>query len=580
MAFDGITTAALAYELNELLQGGGVSRIVQSEKDELLLTIKNRKTQYRLLMSANASLPLIYLTEEKKEAPLTAPNFCMLLRKHLQGGQILRITQPSLERILIFEIAHRDEMGDLRTKKLIIELMGKHSNIILTDESDTVIDSIKRIPSSVSSVREVLPGRPWFIPDTRGKRSPLAETAGGFRAALSASGAPAGKALYGIYTGLSPLAAEEILYEAGADPRKTSGDLSEAEWTALSEAFLRLMEQVRSAHFQPNAVFENGEPKEYAAFPLQMYPDLASRSFDTMSSCLLSFYGEKEKITRIRQKSANLRHLIATALERTNKKLAIQEKQMKDTEKKDRFRICGELLNAYGYEAEPGAGSMEVLDYNTGEMVTIPLDREKTALENAQRYFEKYSKLKRTAEALSSQIEESRADRDQLEACLTAVDLAEQEADLAEVRRELADFGFAQRERTAKGKVRDAKSRPYLYISSDGFPMYVGRNNYQNEEVSFKIGGGNDWWFHAKGMAGSHVIVKTGGKELPDRTFEEAGALAAWYSRGRKAPKVEIDYTLRKNLRKTAGGKPGFVIYHTNYSLMAVPDISKLRREN
>ncbi len=580
MAFDGITTAALADELNGLLQGGGVSRIVQSEKDELLITIKNRKIQYRLLMSANASLPLIYLTEEKKEAPLTAPNFCMLLRKHLQGGQILRIVQPSLERILIFEIEHRDEMGDLRTKKLIIELMGKHSNIILTDESDTVIDSIKRIPSSVSSVREVLPGRPWFIPDTRGKRSPVDETAEGFRAALAASGAPAGKALYSIYTGLSPLASEEILYEAGVDPRKTPGDLSDTDWRALSEAFLGLMERIRKQQFLPNAVFENGEPKEYAAFPLRMYPDLSARTFSSMSECLLSFYGEKEKITRIRQKSANLRHLITTALERTNKKLAIQEKQMKDTEKKDKFRIYGELLNTYGYEAEPGARSLNVLNYYTGEMLAIPLDHEKTALENAQHYFEKYNKLKRTAEALSSQIEESRADRDQLEACLVAVDLAEQEADLSEIRRELAEYGFAQRERTAKGKVREAKSRPYLYLSSDGFPMYVGRNNYQNEEVSFKIGGGNDWWFHAKGMAGSHVIVKTGGKELPDRTFEEAGALAAWYSRGRKAPKVEIDYTLRKNLRKTAGGKPGFVIYHTNYSLMAEPDISKLRREN
>ena len=304
MAFDGITTAALADELNGLLMGGGVSRIVQSEKDELLLTIKNRKIQYRLLMSANASLPLIYLTEEKKEAPLTAPNFCMLLRKHLQGGQILRIVQPSLERILIFEIEHRDEMGDLRTKKLIIELMGKHSNIILTDESDTVIDSIKRIPSSVSSVREVLPGRPWFIPDTRGKRSPVDETAEGFRAALAASGAPAGKALYSIYTGLSPLAAEEILYEAGVDPRKTPGDLSDTDWRALSDAFLGLMERIRKQQFLPNAVFENGEPKEYAAFPLRMYPDLSARTFSSMSECLRSFYGEKEKITRIRQKSA------------------------------------------------------------------------------------------------------------------------------------------------------------------------------------------------------------------------------------------------------------------------------------
>ena len=294
---------------------------------------------------------------------------------------------------------------------------------------------------------------------------------------------------------------------------------------------------------------------------------------------LLSYYGEKESADRMRQKSADLRHLVTTALDRTNKKCAIQEKQLLQTEKKDKYRIYGEMLNTYGYGAPEGAKSIEVINYYTNEPLTVPLDPTLSASQNAQKYFDRYNKLKRTAEAAAVQLEESRSDREQLEYCLTAIDLAESEADLNEIRRELTEFGFLQKKGPAKkGKAREGKAQPLSFISSDGFTMYVGRNNYQNEEVTFKIGSGNDWWFHAKKMPGSHVIVKTGGRELTDRAYEEAGSLAAYYSSGRKAPKVEIDYTQRKNLHKKNGGKPGFVTYHTNYSLMASPDISNLKK--
>ncbi len=595
MAFDGITTAAVVRELSASLTGGGISRIVQTEKDELQLLIKNNKKQYILFMSANASLPLIYLSDEKKEAPITAPNFCMLLRKHIQGGQITAVTQPGLERVVIFTITHRDELGDLREKKLILELMGKYSNIIFTDEENTIIDSIKRVPASMSSVREVLPGRKWFIP-AQNKTNPLSiEDEADFLSTLSGGSSPdIVRALYGTFTGLSPAAAEEFVFEAGIDPRKTFPDLLPGEQSRLASAFLGHMERIRNGVFTPNIVLKNGEPVEFGVFPYRMYGDEtagsrekpsagpAGYSFiypESVSHMLLAYYGAKDRVTRMRQKSSDLRHLASTALERTNKKFASQQKQLASTAKKDKYRIYGEMLNAYGYEAEDGAKSLSCQNYYTGEPLIIPLDPTMTAQQNAQKYFARYGKLKRTEEALTGQIAETEADREQLESILTSIDLAESEADLHQIRRELSDYGFAQKKSAAKkGAKRESKAAPYEYLSSDGFTMYVGRNNYQNEELDFKIANGGDWWFHVKRATGSHVIVRTMGKEVPDRTFEEAGALASWYSSERKSPKVEVDYTQRKNLRKKNGGKPGFVIYHTNYSLMAVPDISKLKR--
>lgn len=601
MAFDGITTAAVVHELNMKLAGGGISRIVQSEKDELVLTVKSRRQTYRVLMSASASLPLLYLIPANKQAPLTAPNFCMLLRKHLQGGQITRIYQPSLERVVIFEVSHRDELGDLATKNLIIELMGKYSNIILTDNNNKILDSIKRVPASISSVREVLPGRDYFIPGADEKKNPLEADAFSFRDVITSSPHDVVKALYMSYTGLSPIVSEEFAYEAGILPRKKAAELSEDETSKLYRVFGRHMDAVKMGLFEPQIVFADGIPKDFATFPLNLYTgspekvffeeedlstvsDFASESgyssvgFESPSDMLISYYGEKDASVRIRQKSADLRHVITTALDRTNKKFALQEKQLLQTEKKDKYRIYGEMLNTYGYNVPEGAKSIEVINYYTNEPLTIPLDPQLSPRQNSQKYFDRYAKLKRTADALATQIEETRADAEQLEYCLAAIDMAETEGDLVEIRRELGEFGFMQKKSIAKGKAREAKAKPLVFISSDGFTMYVGRNNYQNEEVTFKIGSGSDWWFHAKKMPGSHVIVKTDGRELTDRTYEEAGALAAYYSSGRKAPKVEIDYTERRNLRKKNGGKPGFVTYHTNYSLMATPDISSLRR--
>ena len=574
MAFDGIVIANLAKELNDMLTGGRIYKIAQPEKDELLLTIKNQKNQYRLLLSADAGLPLVYMTESNKQSPMTAPNFCMLLRKHISNGRILEVTQPGLERILRFEIEHLDELGDLCRKTLVVEIMGKHSNIIFCRDDGMIIDSIKHVPAQMSSVREVLPGREYFIPQTQDKQDPLFIDWDQFLNVVFSKPMKLSKALYTSLTGISPLIAEELCFRASLESDQPANTMGDRERLHLFRMFELLMEDVRDARFVPNIVSDGRIPVEFSSIELTQYRDLTRRNYDTISMALEAYYAAKNTVTRIRQRSSDLRRVVQTILDRDRKKYELQQKQMKDTEKKDKYKVYGELINTYGYHVEPGSKSMEALNYYTNEMITIPLDPMLTPLENGQKYFDKYNKLKRTAEALESLLKQTHDQILHLESIGASLDIALSEEDLVQIKEEMVESGYIRRKNTGK-KVK-ITSKPFHYISSDGYHMYVGKNNYQNEELTFKFASGNDWWFHAKGIPGSHVIVKSEGAELPDRVFEEAGRLAAYYSKGREAGKVEIDYTEKKNVKKPNGSKPGFVVYYTNYSLTIEPDLSGL----
>ena len=575
MALDGITIANIVKEMRDALLGGRIAKIAQPEADELLLTVKAPSGQRRLYISASASLPLVYLTDENKPSPFTAPNFCMLLRKHIANGRIVSITQPSLERIIVLGIEHLDELGDLCRKKLVIEIMGKHSNVIFCNEDDRIIDSIKHVPAQMSSVREVLPGRTYFIPDTMHKADPLTISESDFAALLRQKPSALSKALYTSLTGISPVVAEEICFLAGLDSALPPSELSDDLMTHLYRQFSLFLDQVREEDFHPAIYYRNNEPQEFASVPLTHLEGCAYQEFDTISQVLSSYYAVKNRITRIRQKSADLRHIVQTALERNRKKYDLQARQLKDTDKRETYKVYGELLQTYGYQAEPEAKEIEVLNYYTNEMIRIPLDPTKTPLENAKRYFEKYNKMKRTYEALSHLIVETRDEISYLESVSNALDIARTEDDLAQVKEELTQSGYVRRKFTKKKE--KFKSTPLHYISSDGYDMYVGKNNFQNEELTFSFASGNDWWFHAKKVPGSHVIVKSRGEEMPDRVFEEAGKLAAFYSKNNGSEKVEVDYVEKKHVKKVKGQKPGFVIYHTNYSLIADTDISMLK---
>ena len=577
MAFDGITIACIAHELQEKLTGGRISKIAQPEADELLLTVKSREGNFRLLLSADAGLPLIYLTEGNKPGPMTAPNFCMLLRKHISGGRILSVTQPSLERILRFEIEHLDEMGDLCRKYLIVEIMGKHSNIIFCTDTDQIIDSIKHVSAQMSSVREVLPGRTYFIPDTQEKANPLTISEENFTGLVGKKAAKLSKALYTSLTGLSPIAAEEICARAFLDSDRPANSYEQPELIHLYRTFLRFLEPVRSGDCEPAMYYDGKIPVEFSCLPLTVYNHCRKETFSSVSSLLERYYAEKNMLTRIRQKSTDLRRIVQTALERNVKKYDLQAKQLKDTEKREKYRIYGELINTYGYGVEQGSKNFEVLNYYTGEMITVPLDPQIPIQENAKKYFEKYGKLKRTHEAVTTLLKETHAEIEHLRSVQTALDIALQEEDLIQIREELMESGYI-RKRNPGSRRPKITSKPFHYISGDGYHMYVGKNNLQNEELTFQTAKGNDWWFHAKGAPGSHVIVQTNGDELPDSTFEEAARLAAYYSSNRGADKVEVDYVEKKHVKKPNGSRPGFVVYYTNYSMMIDSDISGIQQ--
>ncbi len=575
MAFDGITVSNIVKECNDCLIGSRIYKIAQPEADELLLTLKTEQGQKRLLISAGASLPLIYLTENNKPSPMTAPNFCMLLRKHIQTGRITGISQPGLERVIRIDIEHLDDLNDLCKKTLVVEIMGKHSNIIFCNEDNKIIDSIKHISGMVSSVREVLPGRDYFIPETQNKQDPLTIGKETFLACTFEKAAPLYKALYSTFTGFSPVIAQEICYRAGLDADRPAASFEQADRESLYHAFSALITDIKSKNFSPNIVYENKSPVEFASVKLTMYAADASVSYQSVCALLEQYYAQKNAVTRIRQKSVDLRRIVQTALERNVKKYDLQLRQMKDTEKRNKYKVYGELLNTYGYGVEEGAKSMEAMNYYTNEMITVPLDPFLTPSENAKKYFDKYGKLKRTYEALSELTVEVKQEIEHLESILTALDIALLEEDLVQIKEELTETGYIRRKGNAKKQ--KITSRPFHYISSDGYHMYVGKNNFQNDELTFKFAAGNDWWFHSKTYPGSHVIVKTNGEELPDTTFEEAARLAAHYSKGRDQEKVEIDYTEKKNVKKPNGAKPGFVVYYTNYSMIIDSDISGIQ---
>lgn len=574
MAFDGITVAAIAKELKEALTGGRITKIAQPETDELLLTIKTLDGALRLYISASASLPLIYLTDENKPSPMTAPNFCMLLRKHIGNGRITGVSQPGLERIIHLDIEHLDELGDLCKKKLIVEIMGKHSNIIFCDETYRIIDSIKHVNAQMSSIREVFPGREYFIPDTMAKLNPLTAAQEEFIQTLRDKPSPLGKAIYTSFTGISPVAAEEICWLSGLESHMTAKDLSLDMLAHLYRQFSYYMENVRLGRFQPLIYYDKNAPKEFSAIPLSHFTEYTFQEYDSISQLLKRYYATKNTLTRIRQKSTDLRHVVQISLERNRKKYDLQTRQLKDTENRDKYKVYGELINIYGYSLPAGSKELTALNYYTDQEITIPLDPTMTPQENSQKYFARYNKQKRTFEALTELIKETADDIQYLESISNALDIAMSEADLAQIKEELMQSGYIKRKFTKK-KVK-LTSKPMHYISGDGYHMYVGKNNLQNDELTFSFASGNDWWFHAKGAPGSHVIVKTNGDELPDRTFEDAGRLAAYYSKNRGSDKVEIDYVEKKHVKKPNGAKPGFVVYYTNYSLVIDSDISEI----
>ena len=574
MAFDGITIHGLCYELAKELIGSRISKIAQPENYELIITCKGQAGQKRLFISANPSLPLIYFTGVNKPSPMTAPNFCMLLRKHISGGRISEVQQMGLERVIKIGIEHLDEMGEQAKKFLMIEIMGKHSNIIFCDEDMKILDAIRHVGALTSSVREVLPGRDYFIPSQEGKFDPWSVTDVMFYEDILKRPMPIAGALTSSLVGFSKVAAIDLCERAGADADRPATAITVQARDDLYREFKSLLSRMDEGDYHPVIYYNNKMPSEFSVYPLSSYSDMEEVSCSDISSMLEDFYTKKAAYTLMQQKSSDIRKHIKNLIERESKKLDLQEKQMADTKKLDNIQLYGELLSAYGHDIKAGSKKVTLKNYYNGEDVTIPLDETKSGIENSQAYFDRYAKLKRTKSALEVQLETTRSSLNYLKETLSFAEMCESAEDLEELKKELRDQGYLKKE-TQKGK-KTKPSKPLHFVSEAGYDFYVGKNNYQNEYVTFKIANGGDWWFHAKQMPGSHVIIKGKNEELPDDQFILAAQLAAFYSSGRDSDKLEIDYIQRKFLKKPAGGPPGYLIYHTNYSMVVKPSTEGL----
>lgn len=588
MALDGITTASIIHELKTLLLGGRVDKIHQPLQDEISFQVRgvkqadDKKQNPKILLSANPNNPRIHITQTTKENPMKAPLFCMVLRKHIAGGKITDIYQPDFERIIIIKVESANEMGDRTEKHLILEIMGKHSNIILTDENMKILDSIKRISHEKSSVREVLPNKQYVFPPSQNKKNPLEESKQPFLSNIHLQeGRKIQEFIFQSYVGISPIMASEICHRANLQASMTCAEMTDSFSEALFQAFSSTIAEIKNQNFSYHIYYNQNDMLDFAVLEMQQFQAYQKKSFHTISELLEGFYAERDHIYHIKQKSSDMRRIIQINLERCIRKKELQLKTRKDTKNMDKWKKKGELITANIYSISQGMTILSTTDFYEEDMPTIEiaLDPTKSPSENAQAYFSKYNKAKRTLTALEEQEKQNNDELTYLESVLNALDVAKDIADLTEIRSELAQSGFMKKQVHKKGRVKIQKAKPLHYISSDGFHIYVGKSNLQNDELTLKFAHHTDIWLHTKEIAGSHVIIATNGTgEVPDTTLDEAGHLAAYFSKGKYGSMVAIDYTLRKNVKKPSGAKAGMVIYLTNRTIYITPDENKIQK--
>ncbi|MBE7034588.1 MAG: fibronectin/fibrinogen-binding protein [Ruminococcaceae bacterium] len=578
MAFDGLVIRALTLELNEKLENARLDKIYQPEADELLLSLHGPGGAYKLTLSANASIPRVALTEETKENPMVAPMFCMLLRKHLGSAHLLQVRQPALERLMAFDFETRNELGDRVQKSLVVEIMGRHSNIILVDENGRIADSIKRIDFSVSSKRQILPGLPYEMPPAQNKIDPLTCGLDGYVAALRdfPENLRIDKALLACFQGISPLVAREIAFLALGETDSLLKNLSYGQLLDVGTAMQKLLSSLKNGQAQPCCITDTKTDKlmEFAAVPITQYGDGARvETADSMGFLISRFYRERDKKEQMLRKSADLLRLVGNHIERAAKKLQRQTAEMAETEKKEEWRQCGELITAHVYQMEKGMKSLRVQNYfdEALPMIVIPLDETLSPAANAQRYFKKYNKAKTAAEELTRQMALASAELSYLESVEESLLRAESSAQLSQIADELSEQGYLKRPRGDKRK-KETKASPTELKTKDGFVLLLGKNNRQNDYLTCRLAQNKDLWFHTKNIPGSHVVLKfEQDRPFTDEAILEAAGLAAFYSKAKDSAQVPVDYTEIKNVKKPAGAKPGYVIYTTNRTVYVTP---------
>ncbi len=583
MAFDGLVMAAVREELRKTVINGRIEKIYQPLAREIVLLIHRDRTKHRLLISADAGKARIHITKTVRENPLTPPLFCMVLRKHLEGGKITGVDQPGLERILLIRVEATDELGILAEKTLVCEVMGKHSNIILVNPgSNTILDGINRYSYATSRHREVLPGRRYVFPPESEKQDPSTVTEDDFRSALwdPSRDLPVEKILLDKFDGLSPQTCREITARAGLEPNTGSQFLGELELNQLWRAFKTIQEQLRSGAFNPVVCYKDNIPAAFSAINLTHLSE-ARCSQGSISEVIDEFFAVRERMEQFRQEAAGLLKVLKNEIKKVRKKHSIHTLNLEKAGEAEKLKIFGELIIANLYRIPEHADTVELENYYDpeGKKVRIPLDPRFSAAENAQIYFRKYSKARQAGTIARNYLQETGAELDYLNSVVTAVEQAENLTELEEIKAELIKEGYLKPEKTGSKNARKpethaAKPEPMKLKTDDGFEILVGRNNRQNEYLTMKLAQPDDLWLHVKEIPGSHVVVRDPlAAGVPDSVIQRAAEIAAYYSRARESSKVPVDYTLRKNVRKPKGAKPGMVIYDNQRTVFVKPNL-------
>ena len=577
MPMDALCLSAVCREVEPAVLGGRIDKIYQPSRDEILLQIRGRAGSCRLLLSANPSRPRLQLTDLPRENPAEPPMFCMLLRKYLAGGKILALRQPPMERLAELVVEAANEMGDKVRRRLVLEAMGRRTNLLLLDGEDRIVDCLRRVDFEMSQQRQVLPGLYYRLPPRQDKCDPLTTEEDAFRRLLARrpEDSPLDRWLMDTFTAIPPLLARELVCRTcgETDARSTDPD-------TLWQTFHTWQQQVQEGCFLPQLLEREGRPADFSYFPVTQYgPSVTCRTYDTFAQLLDDFYQGREQADRVRQKGQDLMKAATAARDRVRRKLALQEKEYAAARDRESLRLSGELITANLYRMERGMTCLTAENYYEEgcPQLDIRLDPLLTPQQNAARYFKQYAKAKTAERILTEQLEKGRQEFSYLESVVQELQQAELEQDFNDIRTELTEGGYL-RGRGKKQPGFQRASRPREFRSTAGLRILVGRSNRQNDRLTCKDADRRDIWFHTQKIHGSHVILCTGGTEPDRRSIEEAASLAAYYSQGREGGKVPVDYTPVKFVKKPAGGKPGMVVYTTYQTIYAVPDEALARR--
>ena len=582
MAFDACMMRAVLEEFRREFPEGKIEKVLQPKNDEINLIVHYGKSSRRLVFNVGPNAPRLQLSDLPRENPLQAPMFCMLLRKHLTGGRIVGVEQLNFDRIAVFRVNCYDDMGYRVEKKIVCEIMGKYANLILLDSEDKILAALKVIDFAASTVRQVLPGLKYQIPEQKARLDPIFSD----RAELERAYAEfpkeraAEKFIISTYSGIATQIARELVHRASG---KLDTPLGEIGFEKLYGVVSHWQQLLREHRYQPTVIFDSdGKPTDYSYMDVTYYGDGVKKAhFSSLAELFDLYFAQKDRIERVSQRAKDVIRLVNSAIARTRRKLAIQREALAQSERAEEYRRRGDLITANLFMLKRGLSSFECVDYydDACPTVTVELDPLLTPAQNAQRAYKLYNKAKTAREVLTEQISIWEGELFYLEGVEAFLDRAETEEDLTEIRDELYRAGYGSRLKGYR-PMKAVKSRPLRFVSSGGYTLLVGRNNTQNDQLTFKLADKGDLWFHVKDLPGSHVILVCGGEEPPEADYTEACALAAYYSKA-TGDRVAVDYTRVKNIKKPQGSRPGFVTYKTNFTAYVKPMSGEsLRREN